>query len=650
MVILLLCCIQEATATPPQGGKPRSKLATIYNQAVGFARLYPDSALECRNQLEAIAIETGNDSCYYYMAGIDAWLAYCANDLVKAIEHGNRQVEIANQMGVRAEIIYAKATLTQIYGRLGSHDIKVKVLHEILLELEQLQSEIKDTTEYKFEWSQNFSAGICQNMSLSYKQLEEWESALHYANEASALYQRLDNQPRVSIVELMSAEYHHELGHDSLALDALQNAMQSFVETDNAYYIAIAHQSFADHYLETGQLEKAQFHARAGMAILDTIPADHLDRSFGLVLLGKVSLAQGFEEKALEYADQALAELKNPSDIDLRGILDLRWRAYQQMGAHENAMKSYLRLTAINDSLEADEKRLAVIRSDIKYNFQHKIIDDSLKLVSAEADLQQQALVTEHERKRTSLILIAASILGLGALVFILFAINRNRIIRRQKAQLALEYDYLKEFTENASHEMQTPMAVIHSKIERLLNSKNLTEKELNDMDIVASSAEHLSKLNRTLLLLAKIDNSQFPLTEAINATEIVSNQIEQLEEIISASDIELSYELDNAKLIGNPMLFRMLVSNLLSNAIKYNVPNGKIQVRLRQNQLLISNTGKELGVEPEALFDRFVKDDNQETGTGLGLAIVKKICDSHQWLIQYEHEEGQHTLTASFG
>lgn len=349
---------------------------------------------------------------------------------------------------------------------------------------------------------------------------------------------------------------------------------------------------------------------------------------------------------ALGETDNALIELRTAEKIALTtGASEISFDVLLELANIYSKEKDAVNLEDVTVKLK--DLRTKFIQNGNNYDLYEQLLDLKLEKHNIEKDalLSEVQLTTSRSQW-----MLAFAIFGLIAgTSFILFALNRNKIIRRQKSKIDRDYNELKEFSENASHEIQTPVAVIHAKLEKLLNSPNLSENEITDIDTVAASAERVSKLNRALLLLAKIDNNQFSLLEVVRAHDIIKENIQQLEDLISANGLKINYELSETNLTGSNLLFQMLISNLLSNAIKYNVENGIIDIDLQNGILFISNTGKPLKTTPEHLFERFAKDVGQEGGTGLGLAIVKKVCDAHGWHVRYTYDDPYHTLMVNF-
>lgn len=195
-------------------------------------------------------------------------------------------------------------------------------------------------------------------------------------------------------------------------------------------------------------------------------------------------------------------------------------------------------------------------------------------------------------------------------------------------------YRLQKEFTENASHEMQTPLAVFQSKLDLLLQQPDLTESQAQIIQELYQNVSRLSRLNRSLLLLAKIENSQFALTAETDLVEVVQALLPYLDSLTTGLTLHTQFLISHLPMKANRALVESLVSNLVVNAIRHNQPGGEVALQLSAHSLTVSNTSTEPALDPTLLFRRFYH--HGQTGNGLGLSIVKAICDYHGWTVQY--------------
>ncbi|TYP99882.1 signal transduction histidine kinase [Tenacibaculum adriaticum] len=225
-----------------------------------------------------------------------------------------------------------------------------------------------------------------------------------------------------------------------------------------------------------------------------------------------------------------------------------------------------------------------------------------------------------------------------------------NTTIENMTFQVEKDYKLLREYTENVSHEIQTPLAIIKNKIELLLQDQTLNEEHLITLAQLHQSTGRLSRLSKNLSILTKIENNQFVENTEIYLADYIKERIEDFEELLILKDIELTTKFkDNPKLLLNETLAYLLFNNLISNAIKHNIKGGGIAIEITDKSFVITNTGKPLIVSKVELFNRFVKSTNSSESTGLGLSMVKKIISFYNFYIAYKNEDNLHVITVLF-
>lgn len=224
-----------------------------------------------------------------------------------------------------------------------------------------------------------------------------------------------------------------------------------------------------------------------------------------------------------------------------------------------------------------------------------------------------------------------------------------NKAIEQLADRNYKSYLSQKEFTENAAHEMQTPLAIFQSKLELLMQTKNLSEEQAILMASLSEATSRLSKLNKALLLLSKIENNQFTEDETVDVTALTNKLIDIFNKQATTDEILFKTTfLNHLSISFNPTLIDILLSNLISNAIKHNPGRGLIEISISGRQWKISNPGSPL-ISPDRIFERFQKGTSSHASTGLGLAIVKKISDTNGIAIQHEYENNWHSFTIRF-
>ncbi|MFA6834030.1 MAG: HAMP domain-containing sensor histidine kinase [Bacteroidaceae bacterium] len=207
-----------------------------------------------------------------------------------------------------------------------------------------------------------------------------------------------------------------------------------------------------------------------------------------------------------------------------------------------------------------------------------------------------------------------------------------------------------KEFSENASHELQTPLALMRSKLDLLIQEK-MNEKQMLLVDDLYKLTMRMSHLNRNLLLLAKIDNEQYADQEEVDIMVLLSNLL-LMYNVFHEHNIQVKNKqtFSTNTLRANPFLLECLLKNLVINAIRYSPSDGRIQILVQNHQLLISNFSIDnKPLDANKVFHRFSSDTIQKKGNGLGLAIVKSICDLHRWTVQYKFKDGKHNFIVIF-
>lgn len=223
-----------------------------------------------------------------------------------------------------------------------------------------------------------------------------------------------------------------------------------------------------------------------------------------------------------------------------------------------------------------------------------------------------------------------------------------NKALLRLMENNLQSYSTQREFTENASHELQTPLAIFQGKLDLLLQQP-VTERQADIIQDLYEVSTRLARLNRNLLLLARIENGQYPQTGSVDVVQLVDVTLSLLVQMTEGIVIRTDLQATPFMVRANTVLTESLVNNLIVNAVRYNVSGGEIWVSLRDDRFTVSNTSPEKALDPEMIFRRFYRSSSQVKGNGLGLAIVKAICDYHDWKIGYHYEEGRHIFTVGF-
>jgi signal transduction histidine kinase len=223
-----------------------------------------------------------------------------------------------------------------------------------------------------------------------------------------------------------------------------------------------------------------------------------------------------------------------------------------------------------------------------------------------------------------------------------------NKVAVALTMRVRKDYRDLKSITDNAAHEMMTPVAVIHSKLDTLLQTGTFSAEQGVLLDDVYKGVSRLSRLNHSLLLLSKLENHLIVDKDPLSLKELVSQKSRQFRELLQAENIAISCNLDEKDVVMSKYLADILLNNLFSNAIRHNRKGGEIAIRLTGERLEVCNTGRSEPLVSEEIFERFHKNTASE-GMGLGLAISREICNYSGSVLSYRFRDGKHCFAIDF-
>lgn len=225
-----------------------------------------------------------------------------------------------------------------------------------------------------------------------------------------------------------------------------------------------------------------------------------------------------------------------------------------------------------------------------------------------------------------------------------------NEAVERFAERAEASYERQKQFIGNASHEMQTPLAVCRNRLEMLVDdARTLTPEQLSEIAAVQRTLGRLVRLNRTLLLLTKIDNGQFPESVEVDIAALVRSLGEEMAEIYAYRAMRLSVETEPLIVRMNASLAESLVANLVKNAFVHGDEAGAIDVRVAGRRLAVSNDGAAGPLDAAHIFDRFYRGTEKEGSSGLGLALVEAVCRLYGLRVDYAHVGGRHRFAVEF-
>ena len=220
-----------------------------------------------------------------------------------------------------------------------------------------------------------------------------------------------------------------------------------------------------------------------------------------------------------------------------------------------------------------------------------------------------------------------------------------NEAVSRYVAHSEEVFEKQKQFIGNASHELQTPLAICQNRLEMLLEDETLGEQQMSEIMKTYQTLEYLSKLNKSLLLLSKIDNHQFSEEKEVCLNEVLHRYMDDYQEVYAYRDITLTVE-EEGELYWNmnETLAVVLITNLLKNAFVHNINKGSIRIVVSSSGIRFGNTASGSALDASRVFDRFYQGSKKKEGsTGLGLAIVDAVCRHSSLKIGYRFEEDMH-------
>ncbi|MBI3518552.1 MAG: HAMP domain-containing histidine kinase [Bacteroidetes bacterium] len=221
--------------------------------------------------------------------------------------------------------------------------------------------------------------------------------------------------------------------------------------------------------------------------------------------------------------------------------------------------------------------------------------------------------------------------------------------VSKMSEKMIADYASIKEFMENMTHEIQTPLAVINSKIERSFQAKDLSEEQAILLSDASKAVTKLFNINKGLTLLCRLDNKQYNTPVEISVKELIQQRLIYFSDFSENKKLTITETYANdLKLFMDASLSEILIDNLIKNAIQHNIQNGHISISIKNNQLTVANTGEEPKVPTTNYFDRFYSQKPYQS-LGLGLSIIKKIVDYYAYSISYNYENEHHQVTIDF-
>lgn len=224
-----------------------------------------------------------------------------------------------------------------------------------------------------------------------------------------------------------------------------------------------------------------------------------------------------------------------------------------------------------------------------------------------------------------------------------------NGFLAKMSENSKKDYYLLEELTENTSHELQTPLASVKGKIELMMET-GLTEKQFATLSSMNDELDRLSSINRSLILLAKLEHFEQKDIGRINISKILSERIAYFEDIFAFRHLHVKASVEpDTMVFMDENLAVIVLDNLLGNAQRHNYEYGKIEITLTASRLMISNTGNAPSIPEQEVFGRFRRGNPDQNSIGIGLALVKRILEISGYGISYIFYDKNHVVIVVF-
>ena len=215
-----------------------------------------------------------------------------------------------------------------------------------------------------------------------------------------------------------------------------------------------------------------------------------------------------------------------------------------------------------------------------------------------------------------------------------------NEVFEKMATQIYNDFEAQKEYTENVSHELQTPLAIISSKVDELMQSDNLSKEQMEQLALLLETTNRLSKINQALIFLTKIDNRFYAQGSSFSLNDLIKEKLQIFDSAFQEKDLKLKLDLlDITYIYMNPYLAETLIINLIKNAIIHNISGGVLRIHLSNNTLIIANSGSPLSFPENDIFKRFIRSEDSKKNLGIGLSIVQRICELYNFKIAYSYQ-----------
>ena len=226
-------------------------------------------------------------------------------------------------------------------------------------------------------------------------------------------------------------------------------------------------------------------------------------------------------------------------------------------------------------------------------------------------------------------------------------AVTLNKML----ARLEEGVDDKRRLIADASHELQTPLAVMRTELDVSLGSPNLTPESIEVLESAREETDRMTRIVRNLLTLARFDEGTLQLLrKPINLGALAHDAAESLQMLGRERGVDIAVEGDDIVVMADPEYIRLVVVNLIENAVKHSGAGTAVNVALEtagdEVRVSVTDTGPGIAEEDQPhVFDRFYRVDRARSkksgGSGLGLAITREIVEAHDGRVELKSRLG---------
>ncbi|WP_027077637.1 ATP-binding protein [Maribacter antarcticus] len=489
-----------------------------------------------------------------------------------------------------------------------------------------------------------FLALVSDNIGNIYSELKD-SKALGYIQKSEKIYRRLNDNEGLNYNHTLKAIYYQRIGEHQKAIDNFGKSQKFYEEYGNIYRKNEIYTRLIKSYSAIGNFEQAEIFLKKSELLNLEDATNEILLEFNLNA-GQLYLDKKKYKKAILYFEKASTLISEiSSEFELSWIKNINYglaQSYFGIKDFKSAYSHKQKQLSISDSIY--KKNSIDITNDLESKYQTQKKEQEIQLLKSE-----RALAEQQTKNQRNLLLGGIGITSL-ALIF-LFTLYRNRQKTTNKLR---EIDSLKTtFFTNISHEFRTPLTLVSTPIQELLEDATLSKEKRAHFKMAERSVMRLSSLVDQLLELSKIDSgNRRLLLEQNTPTQMIAAWSESFLYLAQQKNIDFKIEISDKEIEAwfDREALENIIVNLLGNAVKYTPKQGEIHINVSiENDYLkikVKNTGQGLtNSQIKTIFNRFYQTDGQNEGAGVGLSLVKELTELHNGKINVLSEVNKWTL-----